>query len=104
MLKRLSFAVAVLLLLAAVLEGGARFFGPGIMPADPGRPNENGLPVDPLVGWRVEPGVQQNFGVPTPTHINQFGLRSPEFPEEKESLHTTETSFERQALHQKTNN
>ena len=85
MLKRLSFAVAVLLLLAAVLEGGARFFGPGIMPADPGRPNENGLPVDPLVGWRVEPGVQQNFGVPTPTHINQFGLRSPEFPEEKEA-------------------
>ena len=84
MLKRLSFAFAVLLLLALTLEGGARLFGPGIMPADPGRENENGLPTDPLVGWRVEPGTQQNFGVPTPTHVNQFGLRSPEFPLEKE--------------------
>ena len=83
MLKRLSFALAALLLLASVLEGGARLFGPGLMPANPGGENENGLPPDPLVGWRVEPGTQDNFGVPTPTYINQWGLRSAEFPAEK---------------------
>ena len=83
MLKRLSFALITLLFLAVALEMGARFFGPGIMPADPGRENGNGLPADSLVGWRVTPGIQNDFGVPKSTYINQFGLRSPEFPLEK---------------------
>ena len=83
MRKRLLFGLATLFVFLSALEGGARIFGPGIMPADPGMETGNGLPADSLTGWRVVPGTQQDFGVPEPTHINQHGLRAPEFPLEK---------------------
>ena len=83
--KRLLFGLLTAFFVLTALEGGARIFGPGIMPADPGRESGNGLPEDPLTGWRINPGTQQDFGVPKPTHVNQYGLRSPEFPLQKAS-------------------
>ena len=83
MKKRIAFALACLCLLVSALEIGARLFGPGLMPANPKVNDNRHMPADSLVGWRAQPGAQQDFGVPRPTYVNQHGIRGPETPLQK---------------------
>ena len=88
MKKRVAFALAALVLVAGLLEVCARVFGPGLMPANPTLHDNRHMPTDSLVGWRAQPGVQQDFGVPAPTYVNAHGIRGPEIvgPKEPEEM------------------
>ncbi|MFZ5477521.1 MAG: SGNH/GDSL hydrolase family protein [Myxococcota bacterium] len=90
-MRRLAFALVVLAVAAALAEGAARAWGPGLLPPDrsrearpgeptPGEPNMVG---DAATGWRARTGPQQSFGIPGGTFVNSLGARGPELPLEK---------------------
>jgi lysophospholipase L1-like esterase len=89
--RRVAFALAVLVAVAGLGEGAARVWGPGLLPPDrskearpgeptPGEPNMVG---DADTGWRARTGPQQSFGIPGGTSVNSRGVRGPELPLEK---------------------
>ena len=90
-LLQISLVLLLTLILFLILEGGARIWGPKILPADNSRkvahgeslPNEPNMIGDALLGWRVREGDSRQFGVPDPTHVNSRGLRNKEIPFEK---------------------
>ncbi len=82
-MKRVGFAVVVVLLVLGLAEGGARAFGPGLLPPDRSRMAKPGEQVagepnmvgDADTGWRAKEGPQQSFGIPGGTTVNALGLR-----------------------------
>jgi lysophospholipase L1-like esterase len=91
MKERIAFSLAACLVVLGILEGGARLFGPGIMPIDRSMDVGHGeslagvpdLLGDAATGWRARGGTHRDYGVPQPTHVNSRGLRNAEIPLEK---------------------